>query len=199
MIAEATALAVACRPGSGGGEAVPPGPLPRARTIFHLQFPRRQPFMLRMTHWGWVAMVLAGCSYDATFVETEGTDALRADAAASWATVGVAAPEGYTLTLLDHAELTRACPGVVTESGACSFPGVILLDADNDHGRQLQNLTHELGHLLRGPGKARGELDHAHLACPESDQGQPGHDVMCPTGAAVGTFPTARDAAFVRS
>ncbi len=152
--------------------------------------------MLCMRHWGWVGLMLAGCSYDATFIDAEGTEGLRADAAAAWASMGVAAPSAYTLVLLDHAELTRACPEVASEFGACSFPGVVLLDGANDYAQQFQNLTHELGHLLRGAGK-RGALDGRHLACPESDRGEFGPDVMCSTGAALGTPPTARDAAFV--
>ncbi len=154
--------------------------------------------MLCMRHWGWAGLLLAGCSYDATFIGAEGTEELKADAAAAWASVGVAAPAGYTLVLLDHAQLVEACPHIASEFGACSFPGVVLLDGANDYAQQLQNLTHELGHLLRGPG-SRGALDGRHLACPESDRGEFGADVMCSTGAAPGTMPTARDAAFVRS
>ncbi len=151
-----------------------------------------------MKHWGWVAMVLAGCSYDATYVETAGTDALRADASAVWASVGVSAPADYTVVQLDAGELMQACRASDPNVGACSFPGVVLLRSGLDYAQALQNLIHELGHLMRGGG-AGGELDHTHLPCPESAQGRPGPDVMCLTGAAPGTMPTARDVAFVRS
>jgi len=136
------------------------------------------------------------------YVEAPGQDDadLRAAAHVSWETVGVEAPADYTLLFLDPAALVDACNVQVTVSGyvgGCSFPGVVLLNSEDDFDHHLLDLTHELGHMMR-PHKHADQLDLSHLSCPESDaEHTPGTDVMCAHGAPVGTLPTLRDAAFV--
>lgn len=149
-----------------------------------------------------LVLVLSACASEGpTYISSEGedVDALRAEAAANWSAVGVDAPSDYDLLLLDQATLQAACNADVPEGdtiGGCSFPGVVLLANDQDPERLGLRLTHELGHMLRGGHD--GELDHAHLDCPENAGGSLyGNDVMCSRGAHTGTLPTTRDAAFV--
>ncbi len=145
--------------------------------------------------------LLAACAGETRYVEgTDQDDAWLRDAASeSWAAVGVEAPSDYTLLFLDTETLADACGvdsaqlAVGSQLGGCAPEGdVVLLNADNTPEQQLQNLTHELGHLLRG--------GTAHLHCgTEADKGTAfGSDVMCLSGAGPGALPTERDAAFVR-
>ena len=151
--------------------------------------------------------LLAACDTGSVqYLEAPGQDddALRTAAAEAWATVGVEAPEDYSLLFLDRETLTEAChapialpDGSELPPGGCSFPGVVLVSTVADFARQQTVLIHELGHIMRGEIRD-GELDHAHLDCPETAGGQfLGRDVMCMTGAPAGQLPTIRDIAFV--
>lgn len=149
-----------------------------------------------------LALAAIGCAGETRYVEAEGQDDawLRDGAAEAWASVGVTVPADYTLLFLDPETLADAC-GVDaatlvagSQLGACTpAPDVVLLNQGNTPEQQLENLIHELGHVLRG-GDAR------HLDCSEeADQGTAfGSDVMCLSGRGPGGMPTERDAAFVR-
>ncbi len=176
-----------------------PVPFRRAKLTRSLQAPARVPIVRGMSRWiALIALLLAACATETRYVEAADQDDtwLRDGAAEAWAGVGIEAPE-YTLLFLDPGTLLDACNAEAPEVGTvggCSFPGVVLLNRDADPDLQLQNLTHELGHLMR-PHRKADELDHRHLDCPEFN----GADVMCATGAPVGTMPTVRDAVFVRA
>jgi hypothetical protein len=148
-------------------------------------------------------LTLACGAPETRYVQPEGQDDgwLRDGAVTAWAEVGVQAPADYTLLFLDPAPLAKACNADVPKGATlhgCSFPGVVLLSSESDPASQLMQLTHEVGHLLRGGHD--GENTPGHLDCPEAAGTRfYGHDVMCLTGAEPGTMPTARDAQFVRS
>ncbi len=149
-----------------------------------------------------VALAAVGCATETRYVEAPGQDDawLREAAAEAWATVGVEAPADYTLLFLEPEALADAC-GVDSATlvagsqlGAClPASDVVLLNIRNTPEQQLENLIHELGHMLRGG-------DSRHLDCGQGpDQGTAfGGDVMCLSGAGPGGMPTERDAAFVR-
>lgn len=147
------------------------------------------------------ALTLACGSSGTRYVEAPDQDdtEIRAEAHEAWASAGVEAPATYTLLFLAPDALLDACNAAAPTGGyigGCSFPGVVLLNVEAPFESQLQNLTHELGHVMR-PHEKADELDLTHLDCPESLRGEYGTDVMCATGAIPGTWPTARDAAFV--
>lgn len=141
--------------------------------------------------------LLAACAGETRYVEAEGQDDawLREGAAEAWAAVGVEAPSDYLVVFLDRETLLAACgwsaPPAGTALGGCAAASdVVLLWNEASPALQLQVLTHELGHILRGVG------DHRHLECPETNGvALPGHDVMCANPSPLP--PTARDAAFV--
>lgn len=152
-----------------------------------------------------LSLLSVACGAPGTrYVEAPGQDdaELRAEASDAWAAVGVETPEDYTLVFLAPVDLVDACDidmgGLVPDAsvGGCSEPGVILLNAETDPDLQLRALTHELGHLTHS---RKGKLVRGHLDCGAAvaDGSTYGDDVMCLTGAPLGTLPTLRDAAFV--
>jgi hypothetical protein len=149
-----------------------------------------------------LSLLVVACQGETRYVEAEGQDDawLRDGAAEAWGAVGVEAPANYTLLFLSPEALADACGvdsaklAVGSQLGGCApTSDVVLLNGENTPEQQLQNLTHELGHLLRGG-------DTRHLGCgAEADHGTAfGGDVMCLSGAGPGALPTERDAAFVQ-
>lgn len=149
-----------------------------------------------------LSLLVVACQGETRYVEADGQDDawLRDGAAEAWATVGVTVPADYTLLFLSPEALADACGvdsaklAVGSQLGGCApTSDVVLLNGDNTPGQQLENLTHELGHLLRGG-------DSRHLGCgQDADKGVAfGSDVMCLSGAGPGGLPTLRDAAFVQ-
>lgn len=148
-----------------------------------------------------LALVLSACAGETSYVAPEGQDDawIRDAAESAWLDVGVEAPKDYTVLFLAPDALADAC-GVDSaklqagsQLGGCTpASDVVLLNGENSPEQQIENLTHELGHVMRG-GDAR------HLGCgADADRGTAfGGDVMCLSGAGPGGMPTARDAAFV--
>jgi hypothetical protein len=147
-----------------------------------------------------LALLTVACAGETQYVEAPGQDdeAIRAATAEAWGAVGVEVPEAYTLLFLDEVTLEDACeygrlpPGSVL-GGCAPASDVVLLNAEQAPEQQLENLIHEMGHLLRGGRRG-------HLRCGEdADRGTAfGSDVMCLTGRGPGGMPTERDAAFVQ-
>lgn len=146
-----------------------------------------------------LALLTVACAGETHYVEAPGQDdeAIREATAEAWGAVGVEVPAAYTLLFLDGETLVDACdygplePGTVL-GGCAPASDVVLLNAGQAPEQQLENLIHEVGHLLRGGRRG-------HLRCgPDADRGAAfGPDVMCASGAGPGGMPTLRDAAFV--
>ena len=142
-----------------------------------------------------IALALSACATETRYEEAPGQDdaELMQAATDAWSTVGVATPASYAIVFLGLDELQAECedgsPGLL----GCAVPtaGAVLLLAGEAPEVQTQALIHEVGHIIKGTR----HLDHGRL--PHLDCGQ--GDVMCAWGAPVGTFPTVRDAAFVRA
>ncbi len=150
-----------------------------------------------------LSLLALACDGETRYVAPTDVDDswIRDGAAEAWASVGVDVPSDYTLLFLTPPDLADACNvnvarlEVGSQLGGCAAADdVVLLNRDNTPDQQLENLIHELGHLLRGVD------DRRHLDCgADANQGTAfGSDVMCTSGAGPGGMPTERDAAFVR-
>ena len=144
-----------------------------------------------------LSLLLCACATETRYEEATGQDdaGLMQAAVDAWSTVGVETPDTYAIVFLALEDLQAECEDPSPYLAGCAVPtaGAVLLLADGDADLQRQSLIHEVGHLIKGTR----HLDHGrlpHLDC----QGAQG-DVMCAVAAPAGTFPTARDAAFVRA
>jgi hypothetical protein len=130
-----------------------------------------------------LGLVLLGCAG----VQPTLTEEIE-DAKAAWSVLDMCP---VVLRVRSQAATAEHCSGHKVPEGnrieGCSKISEckIYISDDLDQERRRIVVLHELGHLIKGT--------HGHLACTD----QPGDDIMCPAGGMPGTFPTARDRAFV--